>query len=250
MNEPLALSGLVFSFLALVVLSNAIRRQIISISVLLTNRNSLGIKLYSLLFLPGTIIHELGHFLTAAVLLVPTGTITIFPEDLDDNRVKLGSVQVARTDFLRGSLIGIAPLVVGCVLLLVLYEENFASLSQNILKLPATFIQELVRASQHAAEFAALYLMLAIGNSMFTSKEDARYWPVVALLFIPFFVAFIIGGQFNIASHTLGELASVVSIKLTNPFLFTALIDVGLLIPLWLLKRLLENTLHKHLRYS
>lgn len=63
----------------------------------------------SLFFLPGTIIHELGHFFAATVLLLRVYNVHIFPQ-WEKNQIKLGSVLYEKKDVFRGILVGVAPL--------------------------------------------------------------------------------------------------------------------------------------------
>ncbi len=76
----------------------------------------MSINLLSLIFLPGIIVHELSHFFIAVILFVPVGDIEFTPKK-NDNGVKLGSIEIARTDPIRRSLIGFAPVFVGLALI-------------------------------------------------------------------------------------------------------------------------------------
>ena len=79
-----------------------------------------AIIIWSLIFLPGTVIHEISHFLLAAFTGARTGKIEIFPEyletDADDSKstsIALGSVQTQKLNPLQGFLVGIAPFLSG-----------------------------------------------------------------------------------------------------------------------------------------
>lgn len=92
---------------------------------------------WSVIFLPGTIIHEVSHFLAAALTGARTGRVEIFPElprktlgsegsDLArvDKRSdpstthRLGFVETQRLGPVRGFLVGTAPLAVGLGILI------------------------------------------------------------------------------------------------------------------------------------
>ncbi len=79
---------------------------------------------WSIIFLPGTIIHEISHFLLAALTGARTGKIEIFPEYLEDEsdgrstRIALGSVQTQKLNPVQGFLVGIAPFLSGIALLI------------------------------------------------------------------------------------------------------------------------------------
>jgi len=128
-----------------------------------------GRLFYAIFTLPGTILHELSHWLMAELLRVPTGTITILPtqESNDKGEERLGSVMTARSDPFRGFLIGIAPFVTGIISLLVL-----ASLLTSFWGNSPAWQIALV-----------LYGMLVIGNSFLISREDRRYWPIIGIIF-------------------------------------------------------------------
>jgi len=120
-----------------------------------TKSKNITIYLLSILFFPGTIIHELSHYFMAGILFVPVGTIEFIPK-LEGDSVKLGSVQVAETDIFRRFLIGAAPFLFGVSLLLaVLFYAAAAHLFEN-----QWFI------------IGMLYVAFQIGNTMFSSKKD------------------------------------------------------------------------------
>ncbi|OGE72554.1 hypothetical protein A3H40_00435 [Candidatus Daviesbacteria bacterium RIFCSPLOWO2_02_FULL_38_15] len=119
----------------------------------LTHNHQAVINILAILFLPGTIIHELTHLLTAGIMLVPVGEMTVAPEILEDG-IKLGGVQIGKTDPFRKTLIGVAPVLAGTAAILgILY---FAQIDQYV------FWQIVL----------SLYLIFAIGNTMFSSKKD------------------------------------------------------------------------------
>jgi hypothetical protein len=107
------------------------------------------------LFFPGTILHELSHLLMAGILLVPVGTMELFPK-IEGDYVKLGSVQVAQTDIFRRFFIGAAPFLFGTGLLLSLLF--FAA--QNNLFSNTLYVCLLA------------YSVFEIGNTMFSSRKD------------------------------------------------------------------------------
>lgn len=120
-----------------------------------TKNPKITIYSMSLIFFPGTVLHELAHALTAGILGVRIGAIEFVPV-MQGDHVKLGSVQIAHTDFLRRFLIGAAPFFSGTALLLaVLYFASHNNLFSNI------WITILLS-----------YIVFEIGNTMFSSKKD------------------------------------------------------------------------------
>lgn len=125
-----------------------------------------AIWLYSILTLPGVLTHETAHFLVAAFLGFRTGKIEMLPNLLADGGIELGSVQVEQGDPVRHSLVGLAPLVFGPLLVTWLSTMITADWSFSIAKVSLT------------------YLITAIGLHVFPSSRDMRSWPVAAVLIL------------------------------------------------------------------
>jgi hypothetical protein len=159
-------------FIFLIVVLAALRTRLVfeisGTSLLIFGTTKPGIWLYTLFFLPGTIIHELSHWIVAEVLQVKTGAITIFPDDNElEGRQRLGSVATESTDPLRGFLIGVAPFLSGMAILAIL-----GKLFQTGWGLYTWWQLALI-----------IYGIVVVGNSMLISKEDRRTWPFI-LVFV------------------------------------------------------------------
>ena len=170
----------IFLFLGLFIITNFLKQMVVRLVVLAGGNSRWGVFSYSLLFFPGTVIHETAHLLTAMVLMVPTGKMTIFPEEESEDRVRLGSLEVQRTDFFRATLVGLAPVLVGVLILFFLsnqvlsFEIGFGLTAlKKWLQMAETFSWR---------EWAMVYLVFAVSNTMSLSRADMRTWPVVALL--------------------------------------------------------------------
>src|SRR3989344_8255063 len=174
---------MLFSFSILTILLIALigARAVIAahlqgITYLLSGHRRIGLFLYSLLFLPGIIIHELSHFFMAGFLGVRTGEITIFPSGKTESGAeRLGSVQIATTDIVRSSLIGIAPLFVGSISIIALTKWQFPQLLDSILAIQGVLNELVIEGRQIIAvplNFIWIYLIFAISNTMFASDSD------------------------------------------------------------------------------
>lgn len=110
----------------------------------------------AILFLPGTIIHELSHLLVAGVMLVPVGELNALPQ-IQENGVQLGSVQIGQTDPFRRALIGVAPVLVGLSIILgvIFFNKDY-----------------LLDLSQIWRILLTLYILFEVSNTMFSSKRD------------------------------------------------------------------------------
>jgi hypothetical protein len=151
------------------------------------NQNLL-IWVWSVIFLPGTIIHEISHFLAAAATGTRTGNIEIFPEFIeeildeeeDKKGVTLGYVQVARMNPVQGFFVGMAPFISGMALMIWLASLIYANyLTQNIWPL-----------------ILQVYLFFVIGNSFFPSWSDIKQTiPLIIISLIFVFLAWFFGFQ-------------------------------------------------------
>jgi len=130
-------------------------------------------SLVSLLFLPGTIIHESAHFITALLLILPVKSMTVFPK-WDENEIKLGEVLFIKKDFLRAILVGVAPVFFGIgILFSLIYFHIY----------PANNI---------GLNIFYAYLIFSISANMFSSKQDLKdlllIIPVILLIIIIIYV--------------------------------------------------------------
>lgn len=127
----------------------------------------------SLIYLPGTIVHETAHFLTALFLLLPVKSMTFFPE-FEGNEIKLGEVKFERRDFFRGAMVGIAPFFFGLGLL---FSAFFFKLFPN---------------SDFWLNILFGYLVFSVSSNMFSSKKDLEgilfLVPLVILIIMIFYI--------------------------------------------------------------
>lgn len=153
----------------------------------------LSIQALSFLFLPGIIIHELSHLLVAAILFVPVGNIDFTPKKSGDGeRVRLGSVEIAKTDPVRRVVIGFAPIFVG--ILIIIGSIYLFSLNISFLQKNNPYIFTIVT-------LAIVYLVFAISNTMFSSNRDMEgALEILITLLIIFGIAYVLGFRFSSVS--------------------------------------------------
>lgn len=140
----------------------------------LTHSKHATIHLLAFLFLPGTVIHELAHVLSAGALMVHYGDIEFTPEIRPDG-VKLGTAEIGKTDLFRRAIIGVAPVLVGLILILSLLFFVTARLisGENVpFWLAIVFV----------------YVLFEVGNTMFSSRKDLEGAAEVLLIIIAFFI--------------------------------------------------------------
>ncbi len=150
----------------------------------------MSINFLSFIFLPGIIIHELSHLLIAAIMFVPVGDMEFTPKK-NDNGVKLGSVEIGKTDPIRRSIIGFAPIFVGLMIVVgtvYLFSSNI-SFFQN--KDPYIYITVIL---------ILIYLLFAVSNTMFASPRDMEGTvEILVTLLIIFAAAYILGFRPSLA---------------------------------------------------
>lgn len=231
---------------------NLIATSLQGITILLTGSKRVGLILYSLIFLPGVIIHEISHFFMAGFLGVPTGDITIFPSGkTETGSERLGSVQVGKSDIFRGSLIGIAPLLFGSVIIIALTRWQFPELITSLINLNQPLNHFLLEGRQILAEPLNLiwvYLILAITNTMFVSDSDRRSWPAMLIVLIILSLVGIWSGLATpVAQAIKPSLLTGINI-LTAAFFVSLIIDVVvfavLLVAIALLQKLCRSRFH------
>lgn len=140
----------------------------------------------------------MAHLLTAGVLLVGVGEISLMPE-IKEEGVKLGHVEIQKTDPIRRSLIGFAPVFVGLSVLLGMTFYANANFFQNG-NYPFWLIGVLC------------YLSLVIGNTMFSSRKDLEgslaviviFSSIIAAVYLLGFDEFFIFLKKNLVDNQLG----------------------------------------------
>lgn len=115
----------------------------------------LALAIITLILLPGTLVHELSHFIMALVLLLPVKSMSLFPV-FEANEIKLGEVRFEKRDALRSGIVGIAPFVVGIFLLTAIFYFRIFPGQDLILN------------------FLMAYLIFSISSNMFSSRQDLK----------------------------------------------------------------------------
>jgi hypothetical protein len=176
------LSGLVwfiFLLVPLIILQRLLHREIQAVFLILTRDVRVTMGIFSMLFLPGVFLHELSHFLMAKLLRVRTGKFSIFPQSLPDGRLQLGYVETAKSDVVRDSLIGAAPLIVGTLFVayVALYHLQMRVLWDTFRNGQFDLFWLGVRALPQTPDFYLwFYLAFAVSSTMMPSESDRHAW--------------------------------------------------------------------------
>lgn len=143
-----------------------------------------SVILLAIIFFPGTLIHELAHLLSAGMMLVSVGGINLIPK-IEEHGVKLGHVEIAKTDPIRRSIIGFAPVLAGIAVIFgVIFWAN--SLYENFWNYPVWLF------------LTVSYVVSVIGNTMFSSRKDLEGTLGVSIVFIALLITIYLLGFENI----------------------------------------------------
>lgn len=190
---------LFFLLTLLFILSKKVANYTYFLFFLLSQSKNISIAVLSLLLLPGTIVHELSHFLLASILRVPTGELSVIPTiDEKTGEVKAGRLMLGATDPFRHTLIGLAPTLIGLVLIYLIGRIFFLNLS-NILNTKYLILNTV-----------GAYLFFVISTTMFSSKKDMESLKIalpIALLII--LSLYFIGLRISLTANLIVRIESI-----------------------------------------
>lgn len=224
--------------LVLYVLSRWLNGSLFSLFYRLTRSHRVAVSATTLILFPGTVAHELSHLFVAEILRVRTGRLTLFPKIRDDSYVEAGSVEVEKSDPIRRTLIGIAPLVVG-IITITITSANLTSLFPQIRSLMQQ--TEIVKEPLFYVFIGLGYLLFAVSNNMFPSSVDMKGVPAVGIVVILFIAtAYLVGVRFTLAGQALDTYVQILYSLVSN-LTVVIVLNIVLLIIMRLLLFLLKR---------
>ncbi len=224
--------GLVLLFLALVWLSRQISLQIQLLVYCLTRSEERATLALFLIFLPGILLHEAAHWVTARLLGLKAGKFRVWPKR-QGQQIGLGSVSVQSGGALADSLVGIAPLVVGSLAVALISHLIFdaarlgTALAQG--DWPAT-AQAFTASLDQPDGLLWAYLLFAVANAMIPSNSDREPLKPVLLY------AALAAGMYIFLQLPLPSLPQLMAWlgpplqSLSSAFLFVTLLDLLILV--------------------
>lgn len=173
---------------------------------------SVSFYILSLIYLPGTVLHEVSHLLTSVVLYVMPHGMSFIPAIEKHEKgyaVRFGSVHHVKTDPIRGILIGSSPIFAGICFFYAVFA--FGLFPHESIAINSLFI----------------YLFFSISSSMFLSKEDLKDSLILVPLLI-LLVSLFIGFKIDLTSYVFSDTA-ISLMKNLNLYLASATITNGVL---------------------
>jgi len=244
MNQLTGFFWFVCMLVPLILLQRLLHREIQAVFLILTRNAQLTLGIFQFIFLPGVFLHEASHFLMAKILRVPTGRFSILPQPLPDGRLRMGYVETARSDIIRDSLIGAAPLIIGTIFVayVSIYQLEMRVLWDVLRNGQFNLFWMGVRALPRVQDFYLwFYLTFAVSSTMMPSESDRHAWiELVISVGILFLIALLIGaGPWmlnNVAPLISNFLSSVAVI-----FGLSSAVHIVLALPTALLHRVLTR---------
>jgi len=235
------LVGLAVTLVLLLLIEHWIHRHLQGTMLLLTGNRKLAVMLYALFLLPGVFLHEVSHALMAIILGVRVGRISLRPQ-LADQRIQLGFVTAEETDVVRASLIGLAPLLVGnIVILLIVYLVFGISATQDAIVNGngEAMVEALQGAFRAPDALLWAYVIFTVSNTMLPSRSDRQTWaPVILFLVLITVLVWVTGLGPAIIEELSGFFATAVD-WLAVVYVFTLVADLPFVLLIALTEKLL-----------
>jgi len=245
--DKAGLAGLIYLLLLLIpllYLPRFLQHEIQAIFLLITHQPDISMALFSLLFLPGVLLHETSHFLMARLLGVRTGRFSLIPKKVGTGRLQLGYVETESTDFVRDALIGAAPLLTGCMFIALagVYRMEINVLWVNLAEVQLSAIGNILKSLAYQPDFWLwFYLIFTVSSTMMPSASDRRAWlPLLFSIVVFTGIVLLIGaGPWLLSQFGLFIQSAVNSIMIV--FSITVLIHLILLPPTWIIRKIISQ---------
>lgn len=230
--------------LALAWASRTIGLLIQEIVYRLTGSGDMAMVILFLVYLPGIFIHEGAHWLMAKLLGLKTGKFRVWPQKRG-KYIGMGSVTVSRGGTVRDSLVGMAPLLTGSVLVALIAGQVFGA--DRLAGVWATGnawnVIETIFAALGGQQDGLLWAwaIFAVANAMMPSASDREPLKMLllylALVGIVYFTLDSSGQWFLQAALWLAEPTRL----LVGALIFTLVIDGVILAVLYVLQATLAT---------
>ncbi len=253
MSGWLVLFWLTITFLLLYPLNQWINSRVQGVAFLITGNPKVAIWVFWVLFLPGTLLHEVSHWLTAALVGVKTAKFSLWPKLKRGGELQMGAVQVDVADPFRHSLIGLAPLLFGSIAVL-LIGQGWLGLGDVGLALVQGDIYTIWLATEQLLTvpdvWLGIYLIFAISNAMLPSSSDREAWRTV-LIYLGLILFLVIG--LDLIPEFLFDLQNLgitLFTYLLSAFTITLAIDLFFIIIITFIETVFSFILGRRVQYN
>ncbi len=208
---------------------------------LITGSEDLAMVILFLIYLPGILIHEASHWLVARLLGLKTSKFRVWPK-YTRNTIGLGSVTVSSGGAVWDSLVGLAPLLVGSALIVLIGERvfdtqtlAFAWRTGRLLD-GLTFVVDGLAHKPDSLWWS--YLLFAIANAMMPSASDRAPLKSLGIYIV------LIGALFVVVDQSGRNVRLLLNVLfgplqlLTGAFLLVAAIDLAIFLLLLAMRAL------------
>lgn len=234
------------TLLPLVFLQRFLHREIQAVFLILSRSSEFTIAVFSIIFLPGVFLHEFSHYLMAVILGVPAARFSLIPQTLPNGRLQLGYVETVKTDIVRDSLIGAAPLIAGTAFVAYLAVTRLDLLTLwnvlrngqwNLFWLGITLLPQV-------KDFPLwFYLAFTVSSTMLPSQSDRHAWLPLGIVIAVLLVLAVLAGA---GPWMLSNLEPALNTFLRSVAVIvglSAMLHAVLIVPILLLHRILSRVI-------
>ncbi|MDY6878249.1 MAG: M50 family metallopeptidase [Chloroflexota bacterium] len=247
----LPLLWLAVTLAPLLLVERWIHRHLQGVMLLFTGDIEIAVVLYALPLLPGILLHELSHALAAILMGVRVGRISIRPKRTGQ-RIQLGFVPIEKTDVVRASLIGLAPLLVGSgvILLIGYWVFDIGTVGVALVTGDQTdMIAGLLRALKAPDAWIWAYVIFAVSNTMLPSRADRQAWTPLILFLLLIGAVVWAAGLGPAVIESLSELLTKALHWLATMCALTIAIDLPFALLIALMEKVLEQAKSVQVEY-
>lgn len=240
-------NGLVWfalTLLPLVFLQRLLHREIQSVFLIVSRSPEFTITVFSIIFLPGVLLHEFSHYLMAVILGVQAARFSLIPQILPEGRLQLGYVETDKTDIIRDSLIGAAPLLAGGSIIAYLSATRldlmplWDVLRNGQLNLFLLGITLLPQVKDFPLWF---YLVFTISSTMLPSRSDRHAWLPLGVTMAVLLALAVVAGAGPWMLANVAPLLNTVMLSSATVFGLSVMLHVVLIVPVGLVHILLAR---------
>lgn len=251
MSQLSSLPWLILLLVIITFLQKRLHFEIQAVLLYLTRRSDVTLVLFSLIFLPGVLLHELSHFVAARVLGVRTGRFSLIPYTYKDGRVRLGYVETVTTNLVQDALIGSAPLFTGGLFISYagLVPLGLSGVWNGVFSNDGTILLRTLTDLPGKPDFWLwFYLVVVISTTMLPSSSDRRSWFPIGLVALVFLCLALISGLGPWMLEHLAPMVNRVTQVIIATFALSAGVQSLLLLIVWLLRIFLAKVTRLRVR--